>query len=136
MKPVVSASQIAVQAYAQSTGVRPHAGVQSPFAVDGKAIPAKGVGPLRRVSQETDAFKIEISAEALEAANREGRHGPDAGRQKPARAVEDVAEITFQPLEGVSAGSGRREAPFAHAPTAGGESAPPKRPGSLLDISV
>jgi len=70
MKPVVSASQIAVQAYAQRTGTPARVAGQSPFTVDGKGLSAKSVGPVRRVALETDAFKVEISAEALEAANR------------------------------------------------------------------
>ena len=133
MKPVVSASQIAVQAYAQRTST-PAAG-QSPFTVDGKGLSAKNVGPVRRVALETDAFKIEISAEALEAASRDGGRQAPIAREVSEPVIEEVAEISFQPTEAVSAGSGRREAPFAQG-TSGPSSEPPRRPGTLLDISV
>jgi len=135
MKPVVSASQIAVQAYAQRTSTPARVGGQSPFTVDGKGLPAKSVGPVRRVALENDAFKIEISAEALEAAKRDGGRQAPISREAPEPVIEDVAEISFQPTEGVSAGSGRREAPFAQA-ASGTSSEPPRRPGTLLDISV
>ncbi len=135
MKPVVSASQIAVQAYAQRTSTPARVTGQSPFTVDDKGLPAKGVGLLRRVALETDAFKVEISAEALEAANRDGGRQAPIVRAKSAPGVEDVAEITFQPAESVSAGSGRREAPFAQT-ASGTSSEPARRPGTLLDISV
>ena len=135
MKPVVSASQIAVQAYAQRTSTPARAGGQVPFSVDGTGLPAKSLGPLRRVALETDAFKVEISAEALEAANRDGGRQAPVARAKLEPGVEDVAEITFQPAEGVSAGSGRREAPFAQT-ASGTSSEPPRRPGTLLDIIV
>lgn len=135
MKPVVSASQIAVQAYAQRTSTPARVAGQSPFTVDGKGLSAKSVGPVRRVALETDAFKVEISAEALEAASRDGGRQAPTARATSEPVVEDVAEITFQPAEAVTAGSGRREAPFAQV-APGTSNEPPRRPGTLLDISV
>lgn len=136
MKPVVSASQIAVQAYAQRTNTPARVAGQSPFTVDGKGLSPKGLGPVRRVSQETDAFKVEISAEALEAARRDAARQPGVARDALEPELEAVAEIEFQPVEAVTAGSGRREAPFAHEPTTRTSIEAPRRPGSVLDISV
>ncbi len=138
MKPVVSAAQIAAQAYAQKT-TAPRGTVPSGFVVDPKAAPAKGATPVRRISEETEAFKIEISAEALDAANRDaGRNGaPEAAPDALGADVsEDVAAISFQPVDEVSIGAGRREAPFAHEKLATTETEAPRLPGSVLDITI
>lgn len=141
MKPVVSASQIAAQAYAQGTGAQnraagPRAAAQPAFPLDAKGLPEKGTAPVRRVSQETEAFRIEISAEALEAAKRDGGRSAGRAEQDTAKPASDVAEIAFQPVESATAGAGRREAPFAHEASGRAEAEPPRRPGTLLDITV
>jgi len=138
MKPVVSAAQIAAQAYAQKT-TAPRGTIPSGFTLDPKAIPGKGVQPVRRISEETDAFKIEISAEALDAASRDGARQAPAGLVARAETVDDVAEITFQPVDSVSlspGSSGRREAPFAHEKLATTSDEAPRLPGSVLDITI
>jgi hypothetical protein len=88
------------------------------------------------VSQETEAFRIEISAEALEAAKRDGGRSAGRAAQDTAEPASDVAEIAFQPVESATAGAGRREAPFAHEASGRAEAEPPRRPGTLLDITV
>ena len=136
MKPVVSAAQIAAQAYAQKT-TAPRGTVQAGFTLDPKAIPEKGLTPTRRVSQETEAFKIEISAEALDAASRDG--GRPAAPVDQTAATDDVAEIEFQSVDSVSlsmSGSGRREAPFAHEKLGPAQGDAPRLPGSLVDITI
>lgn len=139
MKPVVSAAQIAAQAYAQKT-IAPRSTAPSAFVVDAKAAPSKGATPVRRISEETEAFKIEISAEALDAATRDV--GRDGGRRAEiadapvAEGAEDITEITFQPVDRISLNNGRREAPFAHEKLAVSENEAPRRPGSVLDITI
>lgn len=140
MKPVVSAAQIAAQAYAQKT-VAPRGTIPSGFTLDPKAIPGKGVQPVRRISEDTEAFKIEISAEALDAASRDGARKASVAPAAPAPAemVDDVAEIAFQPVDSVSlssASSGRREAPFAHEKLATSNDDAVRLPGSVLDITI
>jgi hypothetical protein len=143
MKPVVSAAQIAAQAYAQRTSVPPRATPQPGFSVDSKNAatkvqPDKAIGVARRVSQETDAFKIEISAEALEASRRDAGQRSARVVQESEQPVEDVAKIAFQSIDGVNAVTrgGRREAPFAHTPGSSRVEEPPRRPGFLLDITI
>ncbi len=137
MKPVVSAVQIAAQAYAQKP-VAPRSTLASQFVVDAKAAPSKGATPVRRIAEETEAFKIEISAEALDAANRDGGRSAQPAAVTAPETVEDAAEITFQPVDSVSvsAGPGRREAPFAHEKLAVTEEERPRLPGTLLDITI
>lgn len=135
MKPVVSAAQIAAQAYAQKT-IAPRSTAPSAFVVDAKAAPSKGATPVRRISEETEAFKIEISAEALDAANRDGGRSAEVADASVAESAEDVAELTFQPVDSVSVNNGRREAPFAHEKLAVTENEAPRRPGSVLDITI
>lgn len=139
MKPVVSAAQIAAQAYAQKT-IAPRTTAPSGFVVDAKAAPAKGATPVRRITEETEAFKIEISAEALDAASRDGGRSTQAA-ETPSEAfgadgVEDVAKIAFKPVDSVSLNNGRREAPFAHEKLAVTENEALRRPGSVLDITI
>jgi hypothetical protein len=138
MKPVVSAAQIAAQAYAQKT-VAPRGTIPSGFTLDPKAIPGKGVQPVRRISEDTEAFKIEISAEALDAASRDGGRQASVAPVVPAETLDDVAEIAFQPVDSVSVSSGnsgRREAPFAHEKLATTSDDAPSLPGSVLDITI
>lgn len=139
MKPVVSAAQIAAQAYAQKT-IAPRTTAPSAFVVDAKAAPSKGATPVRRISEETEAFKIEISAEALDAASRDGGRSAQATDASPeafgADSTEEVAKIAFQPVDSVSLNNGRREAPFAHEKLAVTENDAPRRPGSVLDITI
>jgi len=140
MKPVVSAAQIAAQAYAQKT-IAPRGTIPSGFTLDPKAIPGKGVQPVRRISEDTEAFKIEISAEALDAASRDGGRQASVAPSAPAPAetLEDAAEIAFQPVDSVSVSSGnsgRREAPFAHEKLAATSDDAPSLPGSVLDITI
>lgn len=143
MKPVVSAAQIAAQAYAQRTAVPPRATPQAGFSVDGKTaperpVPAKAPNAVRRLAQESDAFKIEISAEALEASARDGgrRSSGAAGIVEETQA--EIAEIAFRPIDPVDQVSltKRREAPFAHTASQAGADEPVRRPGSLLDITI
>jgi hypothetical protein len=135
MKPVVSAAQIAAQAYAQKTAA-PRGTIPSGFTLDPKAIPGKGVQPVRRISEDTEAFKIEISAEALDAASRDGARQGSAAPATRTETIDDVAEITFQPVDSVSLNSGRREAPFAHEKLATTSEEPQRLPGSVLDITI
>ena len=144
MKPVVSAAQIAAQAYAQKTPA-PRGTIPSGFSLDPKSasgpIPGKGVQPVRRISEDTEAFKIEISAEALDAASRDGGRQPSVAPSVPApvETPEDVAEIAFQPVDSVSlssGSSGRREAPFAHEKLATTQDDAQRLPGSVLDITI
>ncbi len=135
MKPVVSAAQIAAQAYAQKT-IAPRSTAPSGFVVDAKAAPSKGATPVRRVSEETEAFKIEISAEALDAASRDGGRGAQVADTPIAENADDVAEIAFQPVDNVSVNNGRREAPFAHEKLVVTENEAPRSPGSVLDITI
>lgn len=135
MKPVVSAAQIAAQAYAQKT-VAPRTTAPTGFVLDPKAAPSKGVTPVRRIAEETEAFKIEISAEALDAANRDGGRSAYAAETPSAEAPDDAAQIDFQPVDTVSVSAGRREAPFAHEKLATTENEAPRLPGSLLDITI
>jgi hypothetical protein len=135
MKPVVSAAQIAAQAYAQKT-IAPRTTAPSAFVVDAKAAPSKGATPVRRITEETEAFKIEISAEALDAASRDGGRSALAVEVPTPENAEDVSKIAFQPVDSVSLNNGRREAPFAHEKLAVTENEAPRRPGSVLDITI
>ena len=135
MKPVVSAAQIAAQAYAQKT-IAPRSTALSGFVVDAKAAPSKGATPVRRITEETEAFKIEISAEALDAASRDRGRGAQAAEAPVADGAEDAAKIAFQPVDSVSLNNGRREAPFAHEKLAVTENEAPRLPGSVLDITI
>lgn len=135
MKPVVSAAQIAAQAYAQKT-IAPRSTALSGFVVDAKAAPSKGATPVRRITEETEAFKIEISAEALDAASRDRGRGAQAAEAPVADGAEDAAKIAFQPVESVSLNNGRREAPFAHEKLAVAKNEAPRLPGSVLDITI
>lgn len=147
MKPVVSAAQIAAQAYAQST-VQPKPrgpGVAQPrFNVDAQKINgdtnADTAGSFRRIRRETEAFKIEISAAALAASEREaGQRRARVERDETVEQTEEAAAlVTFQAVDGVSGvagGVGRREVPFAHEGRSV-EPEPVRRPGSLLDITI
>ena len=141
---MVSAAQIAAQAYAQRTAAPARGTPQPAFTVDNKGLapkiqPEKGLGLTRRLSQETDAYKIEISADALDAAKRDGNSRGAYEARQPEPQVESAAEISFQPVESVEAsvsGAARREAPFAHATTNRTADEPPRRPGFLLDITI
>lgn len=141
---MVSAAQIAAQAYAQRTAAPARATPQPAFTVDNKGLaakvqPEKGLGLTRRLSQETDAYKIEISADALDAAKREGNNRAAHVAQQREPQLEAAAEITFQAVDGVEvnvSGAARREAPFAHATSNRPADEPPRRPGFLLDITI
>ena len=136
MKPVVSAAQIAAQAYAQKT-IAPRSTALSGFVVDAKAAPSKGATPVRRITEETEAFKIEISAEALDAASRDGGGRSAQTAEAPvADGAEDAAKVAFQPVDSVSLNNGRREAPFAHEKLAVTKNEAPRLPGSVLDITI
>ncbi|MEQ9519182.1 MAG: hypothetical protein RLN89_07055 [Parvibaculum sp.] len=147
MKPVVSTAQIAAQAYAQSTVQPKPRGPtvgQPRFHVDPQKASENGPTSFRRIQRETDAFKIEISAEALAASEREAG-GQRVRLQLDARGdtrVDDVeaaekadALVAFRAVDPVSGGVGRREAPFAQGRVTK-EPEPVRRPGSLLDITV
>jgi len=141
---MVSAAQIAAQAYAQRTAAPARSTPQPAFTVDNKGLapkvqPEKELGLTRRLSQETDAYKIDISADALDAAKREGNNRSAYVAQQPVPQVESAAQIAFQPVETVEVrvgGTARREAPFAHAATNRTPDEPPRRPGFLLDITI
>jgi len=135
MKPVVSAAQIAAQAYAQKT-IAPRSTALSGFVVDAKAAPSKGATPVRRITEETEAFKIEISAEALDAASRDGGRSAQTAEAPVADGAEDSAKVAFQPVDSVSLNNGRREAPFAHEKLAVTKNEAPRLPGSVLDITI
>mgnify|MGYP003624672606 FL=1 len=135
MKPVVSAAQIAAQAYAQKT-IAPRSTALSGFVVDAKAAPSKGATPVRRITEETEAFKIEISAEALDAASRDGGRSAQTAEAPVADGAEDAAKVVFQPFDSVSLNNGRREAPFAHEKLAVTKNEAPRLPGSVLDITI
>lgn len=135
MKPVVSAAQIAAQAYAQKI-IAPRSTALSGFVVDAKAAPSKGATPVRRITEETEAFKIEISAEALDAASRDGGRSAQTAEAPVADGAEDSAKVAFQPVDSVSLNNGRREAPFAHEKLAVTKNEAPRLPGSVLDITI
>lgn len=142
MKPVVTAAQIAAQAYAQST-VQPKRGPvvgQPRFNLDVQKTGDESTSSFRRIRRDTEAFKIEISAEALAASERDAASArshvsPDA-RVDEIEAVEKTNALSaFQAIEAASNGVGRREAPFAETRVTR-EPEPIRRPGFLLDIKV
>lgn len=132
MKPVIGASQIAAQAYAQRVG-------QQPRVADVQVRPAeaKTAAPVRRLAEENEAFRLSISKEALEAASRDGGGG---NKTRVAARRPDVEESQsaerFEPVQVELSGAGRREAPFAHNEGRGPVDQPVKRPGSYVDIRV